>query len=55
MNMSASESRSNPYRFGVLEGNHAEERFALDMLRKQQEVEVGGNPRAESSSFPRQR
>lgn len=24
--------RVNPYRFGVLEGNHVEERFAIDHL-----------------------
>jgi hypothetical protein len=25
----------NPYRYGVLEGNHAEDRFGLDLAAKQ--------------------
>lgn len=33
--MSEERSRTNPYRFGVLEGNHAEDRIALDLLAKQ--------------------
>lgn len=33
--MSDTNSRTNPYRFGVLEGNHAEDRFSLDLLAKQ--------------------
>lgn len=33
--MAEDSTRVNPYRFGVLEGNHVEERFALDHLGNQ--------------------
>jgi|JFJP01.1.fsa_nt_gi hypothetical protein len=33
--MTEDRSRTNPYRFGVLEGNHAEDRISLDLLAKQ--------------------
>lgn len=33
--MTEERSRTNPYRFGVLEGNHAEDRISLDLLAKQ--------------------
>jgi hypothetical protein len=34
--ISNSDARTNPYRFGVLEGNHAEDRFSLDLLNSNQ-------------------
>ena len=30
----ASKSRTNPYRYGVLEGNHVEDRFGLDLVKQ---------------------
>lgn len=33
--MADDSTRVNPYRYGVLEGNHTEERFALDHLGNQ--------------------
>jgi hypothetical protein len=33
--MSEESSRTNPYRFGVLVGNHAEDRLGLDLLARQ--------------------
>lgn len=32
---SSEQDRTNPYRYGVLNGNHVEERHALDLLNKQ--------------------
>lgn len=29
------DSRVNPYRYGVLEGNHTEERFGLDLVHRE--------------------
>lgn len=28
------EARVNPYRYGVLEGNHVEDRFGLDLVHQ---------------------
>lgn len=33
--MAEDKGRANPYRFGVLEGNHVEDRFSLDHVGKQ--------------------
>ncbi len=33
--MTSTDSRVNPYRYGVLEGNHVEDRFSLDLINKQ--------------------
>lgn len=41
------DDRVNPYRFGVLEGNHVEDRFAMDHLMNYR-VTANADPRIES-------
>lgn len=42
--MAEDKNKSNPYRFGVLEGNHVEDRFSLDLVGNQ--VKKVNKPRA---------
>ena len=43
------ESRTNPFRFGVLEANHVEDRFSLDLVNNQVWLGFSIEPRHDSA------